>query len=339
MHQLENNTPFQAEKLGLVDKEGNQIWVVVVKATYVLEGDGTTEVAADQEPVCRCPRYAGEVGRSSLLREVELVAEHPGTDVTLLATAHAPNHRALPFLDVSVAVGTLTKTLRVFGDRVWQAGLLGPRMTNPEPFTDMPITYERAFGGTNVLGAGTDQWEKEPRNPIGTGFASRAGILVGKRLPNVEDPSDLIRKWNTRPRPAGLGPIPAFWSPRLEYAGTFDAEWEQTRMPLWPRDYDPRYAQAAPPNLVSPQPLRGGERVVLTNLTPDGHREFRLPRAYLLCRTETRTGSLRQQVQLDRVILEPDAGKILLVWRSSLNCRARIRDVLRTVVETKPYLR
>jgi hypothetical protein len=322
-----------------VDKEGNQVWVVVVKASFVLQDDGTTEVAPAQEPVCWSPQYSGEPGQSSLLREGELVTEHPGTDVTLLGTAYAPDNKPVPALDVRVSVGGVNKTLRVFGNRLWQPGVFAPRMTDPEPFTAMPITYERAYGGTNVLGPEPGLQEKEPRNPIGTGFASRASALNGKALPNVEDPDQLIRGWDTRPRPVGLGPIPAMWSPRLEYAGTFDEEWSQKRMPLLPRDYDPRQAQSAHPDLVSPRPLRGGEEVVLTNLTPDSHRAFRLPRVYLTFLTYTKTGRLLTRGQLDRVILEPDAKKVVMIWRSSLNCRARVRDVMQTVVETKPFLR
>src|SRR5262249_31792784 len=154
--QLTNNTPFQCERAALVDRAGNQVWSVVIKATYLLKADGTTEVAPEQEPVCRSPRYAGEPGRSSLLREAELVPEHPGTDVTVLGTAYAPGGKPAPFVDVSVSVGPVSRVLRVFGNRAWQAVAFSPRMAAPEPFTTMPITYERAYGGTNVLGPGPD---------------------------------------------------------------------------------------------------------------------------------------------------------------------------------------
>ncbi len=337
MLQLQNNTPYQAERAALVDKDGNQIWVVIVKASYVVRPDGTTEVDPDQEPVCKVPSYAGAAGRSSLLRESELVTGHPGTDVTVLGTAHAPGGQPVRALDVSVSVGPVAKALRVVGDRVWERGPLAPKMTDPAPFVAMPITYERAYGGTNALDP--DGVEKDPRNPIGTGFASRADAVVGKALPNVEDPGALIDRWDSRPRPAGLGPIPTSWSPRLEYGGTFDEAWSNERMPLLPADYDARHAQSAHPDLVSPVPFKGGEQAVLTNLTPDASWTFRVPRAYLIVTTYTKTRRLQQEVQLDRVIVEPDARKVRTVWRSSLNCRARVRDVLQTVVETKIRLR
>jgi hypothetical protein len=331
MLQLTNYTPYKAERAVLLDRDGNQVWVVVVKATFHLDERGRPERHDDQEAVCLAPVYQGEAGRTSLLRECEMVAEHPGTDVTLNATAHAPGGEAVRGLDVSVAVGPVKKTLRVTGDRFWYLGFLRPRKTRPEPFEAMPITYERAFGGSSGD-------EYEPRNPIGTGFAVSQADADGKALPNVEDPADRVRIVASRPRPAGLGAIPAGWSPRSEYGGTYDDEWARERLPLLPLDYDPRHQQSAHPDLVSARPLRGGEPVVLRNLTPDSLLSFRLPRVYLTVDTFGKGIALRQAVQLDRVIIEPDERKLVLVWRSSLKCGANARAIRETVVDTKPYL-
>ena len=128
------------------------------------------------------------------------------------------------------------------------------------------------------------------------------------------------------------------WSPRKELAGTFDDDWLANRMPLWPLDYDPRHHWSADPELISKQPLRGGEHVVLRNLTPDSLLCFELPRLYLTLDTQTATSWLRQRTQLDRVIIEPDTRKLILVWRSSLNCRSNVRQISRTVVDTKPIV-
>jgi len=154
----------------------------------------------------------------------------------------------------------------------------------------------------------------------------------------VEDPNQLIQAWSDRPHPGGLGPIPPMWSPRREYAGTFDERWKRQRMPLLPDDYNPRHSQSAHPDLVSREPLRGGERVVLNNLTPGSMLNFQLPRPYLILTTTTRSARLRQKIQLDRVIMEPDAKKLVMVWRSSLNCADRVRDVVSSTVEVKPHL-
>lgn len=338
MLQLTNDTPFRAERCVKLDQHGNQILVVAVKATFLLDGAPVPTLHPTQEAVCYSPAYAGEPGRSSLVREGELVAEHPGTDIVLNASAYAPNGRPAETVDVSVTVGPVRRTLRVFGDRHWQNDGDTLSVTPPRPFVSMPVLYERAYGGVTALSEGTGQ-ETEARNPIGMGFASRADFLVDKPLPNIEDPAMLIDRWDSRPAPAGLGAVPSDWSPRREYAGSFTAEWRRRRAPLWPADYDPRHQLSAHPDLVSAEPLRGGEEVQLTNLTPSGSLAFRLPRFYLTVHSLTSTGRVRHKVQMDRVIIEPDEQRLLLVWRSVLNCRSDARQVARTTVSTKRILR
>lgn len=337
--QLENNTGYSAARACLVNRDGDQVWVVVVKVTYLLNDDGTVKEHPEQEAVTLGPVFLGEPGKSSLLREGELVTSHPGTDVTLLANAHAPAGYSTTKLQVGVAVGSVRKVLQVTGDRFWDNSLVGMRMTPPAPFTVMPISYERAYGGTNVFGDAGEHEEHDSRNPIGQGFASSPAYLAGKPLPNIEDPDYPLRTWKDRSKPSGLCPVPVNWSPRLELAGTFDSAWRTQRAPLLPSDYDERHTLSAPPDLVSTQPLRGGEQVVLTNLTPTSELRFRLPRPHLALSTSTKRGRIRQDAQLDRVIIEPDARKLVMVWRSSLICGSRIRDVYGTTIDSKPRIR
>jgi hypothetical protein len=339
MLQLVNITPFQAERAVQLDQDGNQIWVVIVKATYLINEQRELELHAEQEPVCLVPRYSGEPGKSSLLRECEAVFEHPGPDIILNATAHAPRRIPTQMLDVVISVGQVQMTLRVFGDRYWKPGLYRPQLTSPEFFTEMPIVYENAFGGADDDDPESERTVVETRNPIGRGMALKARHLVGQRLPNIEDPNDLIQDWRNRPYPAGFGAIPSNWSPRKEYAGTLDETWRRERMPLWPVDYDPRHHQSAHPALVSVDPLRGGERVNLIHLSPDSPLSFRLPSAHLIADTYVAQTRLRQPVQLDRIIIEPDDRKVLMVWRSSLNCRSQVGRIEKTVVSLKPRIK
>lgn len=339
MFQLDNRTKFCAERAVQLDKAGNQIWVVIIKATYLINKDGKPELHQDQEPVCMAPVYLGEPGKSSLLRESEIVSEHPGTDIILNATAYAPGDKPLQTLDVSVTVGQIQKTLLLFGDRYWEKGIVGLKISRPEPFKTMPIIYERAYGGTEASNEKEGKQEFEPRNPIGRGFATNSDSLVGKLLPNIEEPNDLSHSWKSRPQPAGFGAILSAWSPRKEYAGTYDDDWINNRMPLWPVDYDPRFNQSAHPALISSTPLRSGERVSLKNLTSDSILSFELPRLYLTIDTLVAKSRLRQRVQLDRVIIEPDFKKLIMVWRSSLNCGSNIRQIKETVIDTKEYIR
>src|SRR5262249_2144230 len=151
-------------------------------------------------------------------------------------------------------IGPLRKKLRVLGDRVWKAGFLGPKLGDPQPFSQMPLIYERTFGGQHG-----DPPQSDPRNPVGRGFVTRKADLPDTLAPNIEDPSD-------KTRPAGLGPIAPNWSPRCDRAGPYDAAWHEQRKPLVPADFDDRFFQAAPDDQQVPGYLSGGEEVELINV-------------------------------------------------------------------------
>ncbi|NLA20627.1 DUF2169 domain-containing protein [Burkholderia cepacia] len=78
MLQLQNVTPFAAERAVQFDRHGGHLWVVVVKATYDLHADGTLSLSKQQEPVKTHPEYFGEPGHSTLRRDAEIVFAHPG---------------------------------------------------------------------------------------------------------------------------------------------------------------------------------------------------------------------------------------------------------------------
>ena len=332
MLQIENYTPFAADRAVLLDKDGGKVWVVVVKGTFRIETDGRCVLHEQQEPVVRVPLYTAESGRSTLLRDNELVVEHPGTTVTLNASAHAPAGRQVRSTTVAIEAGPIRKSLHVSGDRSWVRSVLGLSITEPVPFARLPIAWERAFGGSGRTPETSGQ--TYDRNPSGTGFAAHED-LHGTPLPNVEYPEDPVRSARSRPAPAGFSAIPSSWSPRRELGGTFDDEWRASRSPLWPLDCDPRHHLAAPADQVSPKPFRGGELVVLTNLTPDGLMQVRLPTLYFAFDTYLRRGRASHRAQLDRVIIEPDDRRLVMVWRTALPCGSDSRAVEATMIETK----
>ena len=60
-------------------------------------------------------------------------------------------------------------------------------------------------------------------------------------------------------------------------AGTYDEAWQNTRAPRLPTDFDPRFHNAAPPELIAAGGLRGDEDVVVVGATAAPRWEFRLP--------------------------------------------------------------
>lgn len=332
MLQVYNSSPFSAERGILLDKTGAQVWVVVIKATYVFDHAGNVSLADQQEPVCLAPEYYGDAAATGLRREAELVVAHPGTDITLNATAYAAGGRASTFARVAVDVAGLHKEVLVVGDRQWVRGAIGVAPSEPQPFVQMPIRYERAFGGGEPSAF-------EPRNPIGVGFAPSVDEIEGRPLPNVEDPRQPIQRWTDRPPPTGLGAVAPGWSPRRELAGTFDETWKRTRAPHWPADHDPLFHRSAPAGLWSEKPLRGGERLEAAGLTPSGRLALRLPREGLIVETHVAGRRIAHGAPpIDRVIVDVDERRLMLVWCTRLACGTRARQVKFTSVDLKRRL-
>jgi hypothetical protein len=338
MLQLHNYTPYAADRSVLLDPNGNKIWTVVVKGTFQITPGQACALAPEQEPVISSPRYAAQPGASELLRETEFVVEHPGTEITLNGTAYAPRGKPACSVDAGFEVGPIKKYLRVTGDRRWTRRWWRLHIGKPAPFETMPLVWGRAFGGGRALKNGAV--EVDERNPLGVGFYATKDDMKNKPLPNVEYADDSVKKPKSKPRPAGFSAVPCHWNPRRGFAGTFDERWKSKRSPLWPSDYHPQFHLAAPLDQVSEDPLRGNEEVVLKNLTPEGVTRFRLPRVHFSFDTFLRSGRrLSQRAQLDRVILEPDRQKLVMVWRTTLNGGADARAVEKTLIDTKRWVR
>jgi hypothetical protein len=317
MHQFENSTGLEGGSFVAPDPDGIDTMFAFLKGTFAL---GSEPRPADKQvaPVMAA-EYYGDPTTSSIRLPSDLSLVKPGTDVLLVGSAWAPGGRATYWMDVSIAVGPVAKTVRVYGDRVWDSGPAGAVPTHPSPFERMPLVWERAFGGTDETEKGPTS---EPRNPVGAGFRMADGTkpLGGMALPNLEDPFAPITSWRDRPQPACFAPIAGHWQPRLSYAGTYDKKWQKTRAPYLPTDFDPRFFQIASPGLVCPAYLRGGEMVVVHGATPDGALSFRLP-AVAVRMTFVLDGRPEiRAANLDTVLIEPDHGRVILVWRAVLPC-------------------
>jgi hypothetical protein len=332
MWAIENHTPFAAERSWVRDKNGAEVWLVAVRGTFSIFPDGTVEIAEKQGDVCMAPVYCGEPGKSSLHYESDLFHTKSQTDVILHGHAYAPGGKYATQVDVGLRVGNISKKLRVFGDRYWDRGLIGMKVTRPQPFEKIPIVYERAFGGWDQKSDDPKKHSWEPRNPIGTGFAVEAKHLEGQKLPNVEYPKSLISSWKQRPCPAGFGPVAGNWQPRLQLAGTYDKKWEEERLPLLPDDFDERFYQCSPLDQQMAGYLHGGELVELFNLTPHGHPKFRLPIVKLHFDTYFGNETISHTSNLHTVIIEPDLPRLIMVWHTMLPCHFKVLKLETTTV-------
>lgn len=352
---LRNRTDFVVSPHTLMGKEGEQL-VVIAKATFLRPlRDPASPGGASGTGLVLAPRGArrplraadvpwGDPEKSSVRYPSDLFLRKPGTDVIVVAAAHAPGGRPVPAFDAGVRAGKLEKVIRVTGLRVWEAN--GAGLSAPRPGTGIEVRYDLAWGGSDF--SDPSRPIVEPRNPVGLGIARDPAALTHRPAPMIEDPKDPLRAARSSNVPVGLGPIGRHWEPRRRYLGTYDAAWLEERAPLLPLDHDDRANLCASPGLSSPSPFTGGEAVALENLTPGGGSlTFRLPRIRLTMTVllrdpgsdAPRGPAITETPHLDTVLIdtldvpEGAAAVVELTWRAAFPHPRRLRDAQITVTE------
>jgi hypothetical protein len=331
MWALKNQTSYQAERGWVVDKTGAKHWVVVVKGTFTIQPDGTAIPADEPVDPLLAPEYRGEPGKTSLKYDGDLTGPKPGTDV--LVEGHAHSRKAVTELPIAVTVGSKRKVLVVRGDRTWKKNMLGQLvMSDPEPFLKMPVTYERAFGGSDLEDPDPRRQKIDPKNPVGAGVAASKETLIGKAVPNIEH--------HTEPKdgsPAGYGAVASDWLPRRERAGTYDKAWMDSKRPLLPDDFSDRFYNCAPDDQQFTPHLRGGEPFEVVNMSPAGTIRGTLPRLFFAFTTVLGAQKIEHRAKLQTVIIEPDHPRLIMVWHTSLQCQ-KVDSLEHTVIREKKVL-
>lgn len=311
---------------------------VIVKGTFAIpkEPGATARLADEQVPLWEEDQHFDGDASASVQFEADTVPYKPAADIVLVGHAYAPHGRPASQVDVLLRVGPHKHILRILGDRQWtfpSRMLMKPLISEPQPFTSMPLRYERAFGGFDRVGAGYCE-----ANPLGHGFiASKARDAVHKTpLPNIEHPRQPITAWNDHPRPVGFGFYGKTWAPRGALRGTEAGLAAPDPLIGLPSDFAPTFFNGAHPDLQVPGYLKGNEEVELFNLTPDGPRAFYLPgltpevRLALYdqegAKAEAAAPLVLQGV-LDTLVLVPDEHIGYMVWRFCYPLPQRYEDI------------
>lgn len=320
-----NSTAFSALDIPMSDHGGRSVVVAIVKASFSVLDDGRVvprdipaEVRVNDE------LYDPDNPEGSVRLPSDVCVEKHGTDVIVVGDAIAP--KPVSFMDVAVKVRDTTAALRVHGERVFHHGVLGVSIGKAAPFERMPIVYERAYGGVADGG-----WIVESRNRAGVGVAKKKSDLIGKPAPQIEHLARPHTNAGDDHPPVGFGAIRSHWSPRLEHAGTFDDEWQQTRMPAMPLDFDLRANNLAHPSLIFDQHVVAGDTIAIVGMSPEGVLSFRVPDLRLVLRARSDvSGRVAVRPAIDTILIEPAERRFEVVVRKAF-LRGRARDVLREI--------
>jgi hypothetical protein len=331
------------------DHEGEGVFVVLAKRTYDL-GRGTAPAPAGaSRPLGLIDVYYddGDPQTHTVRLENETAPYKLATDVVVVGSAWAPGGRPVRQLDAAVEVGAGKRTVRVIGDRACEHRPgRSPGFTDPVPFVEVELRYERAYGGVDQK-SDPDFLFMYPRNPRGTGLALRnkPESVGGLRLPNLEDPADLLtpdrvvlgepERWPDQPLPQGFGWFPKIAYPRCSFVGAIPAfvapgtPLKEEALGLVPKNqvalarqfrlpaYDVRFNSGASLGLAVPF-LSGGEAVRLLGFSPDGPIAFALPRERPRMALDFGRGSAELASVLHTVQVRVEERQLDLIWRGSV---------------------
>jgi hypothetical protein len=314
MLQLDNQTPFAATLAVLPDKTGIDTLFVVIKATVNLRPK--LSLATMQVPVSLVDEYYEDPANSSLKLHSDMHIGKAGTDVLMVGHARAPQGQLAEDVMVSLSIAERRKQVLVMGDRTWQSN---GSPSAPQPFSAIPLVWERAFGGMHVQ---DERVFAEERNPIGYGFRGKrdSDEMVGQPVPNLEDPASLIGSWNDTPAPACFAPIAPSWLPRRGFAGTYDEAWQRARAPYLPADFDHRFFQLASTELCFDRYLQGGERAMIEGVDEESILEFTVPSTRPTVEVTIAKKRQEAETKLETLLFEPDENRASLSWRAAVPC-------------------
>jgi hypothetical protein len=261
--QLQNDTPFAARLLRFQRAEEAPVnGALVLKATFQRDPSGCWVPAAEQLPLVDAPLPTafGIFHGDNFMRK-------DGVDVCVMGTVRPSRPRRA--LEVTVSIGGRRSSLVAYGDRRWvRNGRQGLIASVPEPFDEMPVSYERAYGGKTV-----HDFEEVvfADNPVGRGYYLSEVEAEGRPLANLEAAGAApVRSWSDRPAVCAWGPYPCFWALRAREAVTPDPD-DPRAMPR----ISPRLNNNAHPDLIVPALPEVGE-IRIDGMRP-GELVYRVP--------------------------------------------------------------
>jgi uncharacterized protein YjbI with pentapeptide repeats len=293
---------------------------VVVKGTFDAVAQGPARWAEPQVPATG-ELYWDDDAECSLRAPSDLTLFKSCGEWFVTGKAWTPGGRPATSVPCSFRLGAAEKSFAVIGDRRW-VGELVPAMSEPEPFTEMELRMERAYGGPGYA-----------PNPYGRGREPRGGEV---ELPNLEQPRDLVRAPSSAPEPVVTGPLPVTWPERARFGGTYDAKYMRERWPWLPSDLDWRFFLEAPPEQRIEGFFAGNERFEAYNLHPTepavrSQLPCILPRLFLDWTPPGASEPVFQELslRLDTVVWDGAIGKLLLTWRGLIEVGTEALDEVR----------
>ncbi len=314
-----NHTPFPSKLLRGSTGEQEMVAIAATKVTFVLDGGALTAVTGDEAwPVFDKP-FAFE----GVTLDAETEFRKSGVDILVFGQARAPRGEPVTWMRVGVACGQVRHDAVVFGDRVWVRAGSGFVPSDPAPFTEMPLTNDRAFGGKARLMQ--DSVVEHPVNPEGRGLLFLEEDVEGTALPNLEHPERLIGRWSDQPRPL------CFFKPRglLLPEGSPEEPIQAVALAMMESSFNQTV-----PELVAAGEGELGRALQLSGFSPDGDVVFPMPPLQGPV-AHVRVGELRSRFtsRLTTVVAMPAEGVLVASYVALFRYLVRPEELRSTELE------
>lgn len=306
---------------------GAEVAIFIAKKSYTISGAGLAECGEEGYPLFFGDEYFD--GDDHLIKfESDLVPPKKKVDLIVHGKAYPPEGKRLPSFDISVNIGDIKRTLRIFGRR-WvkyvppkketKKGVIysPPIFSEPEFAMETEVSWRNAFGGVGKIKF-EDKTVEFPYilNRFGKGFAPKNSpeALEGLELPLVEDPDDPITPENIvqdlgNPeklrKPAGFGFYGRGWYPRSTY---MKADGEKVI-------FSDDFYNAAHPAMQFDK-FESCREISLINMTPDGFLKFKLPDEKPEFTLKAGKMDLKIRPKPDTIVILVEEKKVCVVWRA-----------------------
>jgi hypothetical protein len=305
--ELTNHTTFPAQLFRTIIKDDVIAASLMARVSFDCEGN-EVKVSKNQDwPVSNKPWisvYGPMCDDNIFMRG--------GVDIFVFGNAKTPGGIPAKQMEVKVFINnSMINSLLVFGNRIWKNDIIGYSIQGPELFTEMPLTLENSYGGY-------DEWDglkvPFPNNAYGKGFIWKKENTIGKALPNLEDPKNLIRKWNDQPDPVGLCHCPMS---ELKARGNIEKNSKGLITNILPKFYN-----AAFPSMIV-DTVKPGDIIKVEGLTHNGTYEFRIPSFELGAKIEIGESKDEKLLMIDQVGIIPEKQQAFISYRFPFRYKIR----------------
>ena len=296
-----NSTPFNTLIHRASLNDDMIAMAIMCKVTYDVLEDGSAKISETQDWELHQSMWENEYGPM----DTDDVYTKGGIDIMVFGSAKAPQGKTITESEVIININNNPiHKIKIFGNRTWKSFLGSLSISSPEPFTEIPLTLNNAFGGT----AKWDGLEiPYPSNPYGKGYYHKKEEAIGNILPNIEHYDNLITKWNSWQEPAGVASFPIM-PLKAKYNLVLSEDKKQVER------LDSKFFNSAFPQLIIKN-INANDLISVKGVTEVNDFKLKIPETDLELTITLNDKTFSKKMEIDQVILLTDKSQALITYR------------------------